>query len=151
MFVTHPGPSHCSLPIFLAVYISVQTSIGATTIPELRTSTPVTTESTQPSETSPSVNLDIYLQGPNGVSVEEPAALTLVTAAAQLYRQGTTTKGHLRWSEVAPMQYEIQDQWLQVMNVRFKGSTPDGTGEVRVTIQLRAQAVEGQVLSTRLR
>jgi hypothetical protein len=129
-------------PIFLCGVFLCKPVLGQQPSPELRTSPAVTTESIQLSEI-PSVNLDIYLQGPNGVSVEEPAALTLVTAAAQLYREGTTSKGHLQWSEIAPMQYEIQ-----VVAPGFEravqGIDAHGTGEVRVTVQLHPQAGEDQ-------
>src|SRR5712691_1206353 len=66
---------------------------------DLATSPVGTTGSIKASETSSLVDLDIYLQGPDHLSVEEPAALTLLTQAGQPYRQGTTRKGHLRWNE----------------------------------------------------
>ena len=75
---------------------------------DFRASTVATTESPRPSEISPSVGLDIYVQGPANARVEETAALTLSTGAGLLYRQGTTTQGHLRWNAIAPMRYEIQ-------------------------------------------
>ncbi len=63
----------------------------------------------------------------------------MVTAAGQLYRQGTTRNGHLRWNEVAPMQYGIQ-----VVAPGFEPAAQEidahGKGEVRVTVQLRPRA-----------
>jgi tetratricopeptide (TPR) repeat protein len=85
---------------------------------------------------SASLSLDVYLQGPDHASVEEPAALTLLSAEGQLYRQGTARKGHLRWNELAPMQYEIQ-----VFAPGFARAVQQidahATGVVSVTVQLR--------------
>jgi hypothetical protein len=82
------------------------------------------------------VDLDIYLQGPGSVSVEEPAALILVTPAGQTYRQGTTKKGHLRWNEIPAMQYGVQ-----VVAPGFERAVQEvdahGNGEVKVIVQLR--------------
>jgi len=103
---------------------------------DFRTSTMATTESTRPSEIGPSVGLDIYVQGPANASVEETAALTLSTVAGQLYRQGTTTRGHLRWNEVAPIRYEIQ-----VVAPGFERAIQEidanGAGDVAVTVHLQ--------------
>ncbi len=98
-----------------------------------------TTEPAKASETISSVDLDIYLQGPDSVSLEEPAALTLVTLGGELCRQGTTKQGHVRWNEVAPMLYGIQvvapgfERAVQEIDAR-------GTGEVKVIVQLRPLA-----------
>ena len=85
------------------------------------------------------VDLDIYLQGPGSVSVEEPAALILVTPAGQTYRQGTTKKGHLRWTEIPPMQYGIQ-----VVAPGFERAVQEidtqGKRDFKVIVQLRPQA-----------
>jgi hypothetical protein len=98
-----------------------------------------TTESIKVSESSSPVDLDIYLQGPDSSGAEEPAALTLMTLAGQPCRQGTTKKGHLRWNEVAPMQYKIQ-----VVAPGFERAIKEidahGEGEVKVIVQLRPQA-----------
>jgi tetratricopeptide (TPR) repeat protein len=124
---------------FLCGVFLREPAFGQQPTTDFRTSAVGRTESIRPSELSSSVDLDIYLQGPDNASVEETAALTLVTVAGQLYRQGTTRKGHLRWNEVAPMQYRIQviapgfDRAVQEIDA-------NGTGEVRVTVQLRPQA-----------
>jgi tetratricopeptide (TPR) repeat protein len=85
------------------------------------------------------VDLDIYLQGPGSVSLEEPAALILVTPAGQMYRQGTTKKGHLRWNEIPPMQYGIQ-----VVAPGFERAVQEidaqGKRDFKVIVQLRPQA-----------
>jgi hypothetical protein len=67
-----------------------------------------TVPSVPPLEFSDSIGLDIYLHGLDDASIEEAAALTLLTSAGQLYRQGVATNGHLRWSDVAPMHYAIE-------------------------------------------
>ena len=85
------------------------------------------------------VDLDIFLQGPGSASVEEPAALILVTPDGRTYRQGTTKKGHLRWSEIPAMQYGVQ-----VIAPGFERAVQEidahGNGEVKVIVQLRPQA-----------
>jgi tetratricopeptide (TPR) repeat protein len=106
--------------------------------PDFQSSVAGTIESARPSEIT-FVDIDIYLQGPDNASVEETAALTLLTAEGQLSRQGTARKGHLRWNNVVPMQYTIQ-----VVAPGFERAVQEihalGTGEVRVTVQLRPQA-----------
>jgi tetratricopeptide (TPR) repeat protein len=70
--------------------------------------------------------------------VEETAALTLVTLEGELYRQGTARNGHLRWNEVAPMQYGIHVV-APGFDPAFQEIDAHGTSEVRVTVQLRPQ------------
>ena len=90
------------------------------------------------SQSNSSVDLDIYLRGPDGASLADTAALTLFTAAGQLYKQGVTKKGHLRWDEVARAKYEIQ-----VLAPGFERAVqpvdPSGAGALRVDVQLRPQ------------
>jgi hypothetical protein len=96
------------------------------------------------SEDNPSVDLDIYLQGPNKASVEETAALTVVTLDGQLYKQGTTKEGHLRWSEVVPSQYGIH-VLVPGFEPAFQEFDARGSGPITVTVQLRPQTGEGAV------
>jgi tetratricopeptide (TPR) repeat protein len=94
------------------------------------------TEPINRNEISSLVDLDIYLQGPDSVRVEEPAALILVTREGQTYRQGTTRNGHLRWSEVAPLQYGIH-----IVTAGFEPAVQEidahGKDEFKVIVQLR--------------
>lgn len=128
-----------STQFFLCGVFLCEPVFGQGPTSDFRTGVVGTAESTRPGEISSSVDLDVYLQGPDHSSVEETAALTLFTVAGQLYRQGTTRKGHLRWNAVAPMQYRIQ-----VVAPGFERAVQEidaqGTGEVRVTVQLRSQA-----------
>jgi hypothetical protein len=98
-----------------------------------------TIELIKTSETNPPVDLDIYLQGPGSMTVEEPAALILVTLTGQTYRQGTAKKGHLRWDDIPPMQYGIQ-----VVAPGFERTVQEidahGKSEFKVIVQLRPQA-----------
>jgi tetratricopeptide (TPR) repeat protein len=127
--------------VFLCGVFLCEPVFGQQPTSELRASAAGATESNRPNEISSSVNLDIYLLGPDNASVEETAALTLFTVGGQLYRQSTAGKGHLRWNEVAPMRYGIQ-----VVAPGFERAVQEidanGTGEVRVTVQLRPQAGE---------
>ena len=126
-------------PFYLCALFLGEPVLGQQPSSDLALSPAGTTAPTLASESSSSVDLDIYLQAPDSVSLQEPAALTLVTAAGQLYRQGTTRNGHLRWNEVAPMQYGIQ-----VVAPGFEPAAQEidahGKGEVRVTVQLRPRA-----------
>lgn len=104
-------------------------------------SSPVGTARSAPERESSSVDLDIYLQEPDSTSVGGRAALTLLTAAGQPYRQGVTNNGHLRWEEVAQAKYEIQviapgfERALQPVDATR-------TGELRVDVRLRRQTGE---------
>jgi len=93
----------------------------------------------RPSQGSASANLDIYIQRPDSARVEEAAAVTLLTAAGQLYRQGIIKKGHLQWNDVAPNRYE-----LQVIAPGFEPAVQaievSGSGEVPVNVPLHPQA-----------
>jgi hypothetical protein len=95
-------------------------------------------------EDDPSVDLDIYLQGPNKANVEETAALTVVTLDGQLYKQGTTKDGHLRWSEVVPSQYGVH-VLAPGFEPAFQEIDARGSGPISVTVQLRPQTGEGAV------
>src|SRR5260370_34868451 len=96
-------------PFYLCALFLGEPVLGQQPSSDLATSPAGTTAPTLASESSSSVDLDIYLQVLDSVSLEEPAALTLVTAAGQLYRQGTTRNGHLRWNEQAPSKNGITD------------------------------------------
>jgi hypothetical protein len=95
-------------------------------------------------EFNDSVGLDIYLHGLDDASIEEAAALTLLTPAGQFYRQGIATSGHLRWSDVAPMHYTIEvivpgfERTVQEVDV------PEA-GEVRIIIQVPPQTGQNKV------
>jgi tetratricopeptide (TPR) repeat protein len=96
-------------------------------------------EPIRPSQVSASASLDIYIQGTDSAKVEEAAAITLFTAARQLYRQGIMKEGHLQWNDVAPNRYE-----LQVIAPGFEPAVQpievSGSGEVRINIPLHLQA-----------
>jgi len=62
----------------------------------------------QTSQLSPSATLDITLLGPNNLPIAESAALTLVTASGQIYKQAITKTAHLLCADLPAMQYEIQ-------------------------------------------
>ena len=53
-------------------------------------------------------HLDIYVQEANGAPVESLAVVTLTNLAGQVYRQGTTKAGYVRFNDVAPTEYQIQ-------------------------------------------
>src|SRR5260370_14542045 len=126
-------------PFYLCALFLGEPVLGQQPSSDLATSPAGTTAPTLASESSSSVDLDIYLQVLDSVSLEEPAALTLVTAAGQLYRQGTTRNGHLRRNELAPMQYGIQ-----VVAPGFERPAQEidahGKREVRETVQRRRHA-----------
>jgi hypothetical protein len=97
-----------------------------------------TTPSVPPLEFNDSIGLDIYLHGLNDASIEEAAALTLLTSAGQPYRQGVATNGHLRWSDVAPMHYTIEAVVPGFERTVQEVDVPEA-GEVRLIIQVPPQ------------
>ena len=122
---------------FCSVFLS-EPVFGQKPSSDLATNPAPTTAPTQATETSSAVDLDIYLQGPDHVNLEEPAALILVTVGGDLYRQGTTRNSYLRWNQVPPMQYGIQ-----VVAPGFARAVQEidahGKGEFKVIVQLRPQ------------
>jgi hypothetical protein len=103
-----------------------------------------TIPSVPPLEFNDSIGLDIYLHGLDDASIEEAAALTLLTPVGQPYRQGIATNGHLRWSDVAPMHYTIEvvvpgfERTLQEVDV------PEA-GKARIIIQVPLQTGQNKV------
>jgi tetratricopeptide (TPR) repeat protein len=87
-------------------------------------------------------NVDIYVQEPNGAPVESLAVVTLTTLAGQVYRQGTTKAGYVRFNDVAPTEYRIQvvapayERTLKNVDALSNSST-------RVTIVLRPGSNSG--------
>ena len=55
-----------------------------------------------------SVNLDIYIKGPNGESLEGAAVVTLMRLNGQVYKQGTAKAGYVRLNDLAPTEYNVQ-------------------------------------------
>jgi tetratricopeptide (TPR) repeat protein len=103
-----------------------------------------TIPSVPPLEFNDSTGLDIFLRGLDDASIEETAALTLLTPAGQPSRQGIATKGHLRWSDVAPMHYTIE---VVVPGLERKVQEVDvpEAGEVRIIIQVPPQTGQDRV------
>ena len=93
------------------------------------------------SQVHSSMDLDIYVQEPDNTPAKETTAVTLFTATGELYKQGITIEGHWRVTDVAPAQYEIQ-----VVAPGFERAVErvdaDGSGEVKVDVQLRPLASE---------
>jgi hypothetical protein len=109
-----------------------------------RPGTAIAPHTSAQSDNSVSVDLDIYLQGPNKTSVVETAALTVVTLDGRLYKQGTTKDGHVRWSEVAPSQYGIH-ALAPGFEPAFQEIDARGSGLITVTVVLRPQTSDGAV------
>jgi tetratricopeptide (TPR) repeat protein len=87
-------------------------------------------------------NVDIYVQEPNGAPVESLAVVTLTTLAGQVYRQGTTKAGYVRFNDVPPTEYKVQvvapayERTLKNVDALANSST-------RVTIVLRPGSNSG--------
>ena len=92
--------------------------------------------SAQPTQTSSSADLDIYVLEPDNTPAKQTVAVTLFDSPGQQYRQGITMKGHWRLTEVAPGQYEIR-----VIAPGFGDAVQrvdaTATGEARVDVKLR--------------
>ncbi|HEX8763537.1 MAG TPA: hypothetical protein VF740_00180, partial [Candidatus Acidoferrum sp.] len=108
-------------------------SVPATALDPARAAEP-----NPPRETSPSLALDVYVHSMDNASAEVPAAVMLFSRPGQLFRQGITKKGHLLIPGVAPAKYE-----LRVIALGFDSAVEDidatGTGEVRVSVELKPQ------------
>ena len=103
-----------------------------------------TTLSVPPLEFNDSMGLDIYLHGLDDASIEQAAALTLLTPVGQPYRQGIATNGHLRWSDVAPMHYTIEVVVPGFERTVREVDVPE-VGEVRIIIQVPPQTGQNKV------
>ena len=110
-----------------------QQSVPVTPIDSARAAEP-----NPPRETSSSLVLDVCVHSMDSASAEVTAAVTLFTKPGQLFRQGTTKKGHFLISRVAPAKYE-----MQVIAPGFDSVVQDvdasGTGEIQVHVQLKPQ------------
>src|SRR6266576_216786 len=53
------------------------------------------------------LDLDVYIKGPSGASIEGPAVVTLTRLNGQFYRQGTARSGYLRLNEVPQTEYNV--------------------------------------------
>jgi len=139
-------PRACLLftPFFLCGVFLRQPNFAQQSASDSQPNAATTSRSGRQSDNSVSVDLDIYLRGPDNTSVGEMAALTVVTLDGQLYKQGTTKDGHLRWNEVAPMQYGIH-VLAPGFEPAFQEIDARGTGQVTVTVQLRPQTGQGGV------
>src|SRR6266446_790640 len=87
-------------------------------------------------------NVDIYVQEPNGAPVESLAVVTLTTLAGQVYQQGTTKAGYVRFNDVPPTEYRIQ-----VVAPAYERATKNvdalANSSTRVTVVLRPGSNSG--------
>ena len=52
--------------------------------------------------------LDVYLKGPDGQPVQVAAVVTLIKLSKEAYRQETAKAGHIRFKNIAAMEYSVQ-------------------------------------------
>jgi len=94
-------------------------------------------------------SLEIHIKGPDGNPVKGETKLTLVTPAGQIYRQESTKKGTVTFTQVLAKQYTVLvvapgfEQEVRQVDARGGASTT-------VTIQLRAMSAEEASLSAGL-
>jgi hypothetical protein len=116
----------------------LEPTYGQQSLSNSRSSPAASPDLAQSSQIGPTVNLEITLLGPNNTSLEQTAALSLVTSTGQLYKQGTTKTSHHRWMDLPPMQYGIQvvvpgfERAIQQVDAR-------GAGYLNVSVNLRPQ------------
>jgi tetratricopeptide (TPR) repeat protein len=87
-------------------------------------------------------NVDIYVQEPNGAPVESLAVVTLMTLADQVYQQGTTKAGYVRFNDVPPTEYKIQVV-APAYERAMKNVDALANASTRVTIVLRPGSNSG--------
>lgn len=94
-------------------------------------------------------SLEIHIKGPDGNPVKGETKLTLVTPAGQIYRQESTKKGIVTFTEVLAKQYTVLvvapgfEQEVRQVDAR-------GGALTTFTIQLRAMSAEEASLSAGL-
>jgi tetratricopeptide (TPR) repeat protein len=87
-------------------------------------------------------NVDIYVQEPNGAPVESLAVVTLMTLAGQVYQQGTTKAGYVRFNDLPPTEYKIQVV-APAYERAMKNVDALANASTRVTIVLRPGSNSG--------
>jgi len=84
---------------------------------------------------SQSINLDIYVKGPNGEALESAAVVTVTKLNGEVCNQGTTKAGHVQMTGLMPTEYK-----LHVVAPGFTAATKQidaqGALSMKVTIQL---------------
>ena len=122
----------------LSGLLLLEPTYGQQSVSNSRSSPAASTDMAKSSQIGPTVNVEITLHGPNDTSLEQTAALSLVTSTGQLYKQGTTKTSHHRWMDLPPMQYRIQvvvpgfERAIQQIDAR-------GAGDLNVSVNLRPQ------------
>ena len=87
-------------------------------------------------------NVDIYVQEANGAPVESLAVVTLTTLAGQVYQQGTTKAGYVRFNDLPPTEYKIQVV-APAYERAMKNVDALANASTRVTIVLRPGSNSG--------
>jgi tetratricopeptide (TPR) repeat protein len=91
-------------------------------------------------------NIEIHIKGPNGNPVTGETELTLVTQTGQIYRQESTKKGTVRFSEVLAKQYTVLVVAPGFEHEERQVDAREASSAV-LTIELRAMSAEDAALS----
>jgi tetratricopeptide (TPR) repeat protein len=84
----------------------------------------------------PSVEIDVYVKGPNGAPLDVMAMVTVTARTGLIYGQGTTQSGNIKFSGLAPSEYTIQ-----VVAIGYEKATQEvegnNTGDTMVIVEMR--------------
>jgi len=84
---------------------------------------------------SQSINLDIYVKGPNGEALESAAVVTVMKLNGEVCNQGTTKAGHILAGGLVPTEYKVQVV-APGFTVAIKQIDAQASSSMKVTIQL---------------
>ncbi len=88
-----------------------------------------------------SANAEIYVKGPKGEPIDRPAVVTLFRSTGQLYDQGTTRAGFLKFDHMPYSQFKVQ-----VIAPGYETATKQfeigAAGAVTVTVNLQPMEAE---------
>lgn len=91
-----------------------------------------------PDDASTSVNLDVYVKGPDGVPLEREAVVTLTRLSGQISGQGTTSAGHVSFSNLPASEYTLQAVAPSYERVTLQINVhAEGNSAMKVTMELR--------------
>jgi len=92
----------------------------------------------QPAPTfMPMVDLDVYVKGTNGSAVEAAAVVTLTKLNGQVFVQGTTKGGYVRFNQLPATEFMLQVVAPAYETVAKRIDTESRDALLKVTIELR--------------
>ena len=85
----------------------------------------------------PAVDLDVYVKGANGVDIEAAAVVTLTRLNGQIFLQGTTKRGYVRFNGLPPTEFMLQVVAPAYERTTKRIDTESRDTLLKVTIELK--------------